>query len=50
MILTGTVFWFAPPVALLHGFKRGENAVVPEGKRFDAAVSGASTVNVTSRP
>ena len=49
MILTGTVFWFAPPVALLHGFKRGENAVVPEGKRFDAAVSGAPTVNVTSR-
>jgi hypothetical protein len=49
MILTGTFFWFAPPVALLHGFKRGENAVVPEGKRFDAAVSGASTVSVTAR-
>jgi hypothetical protein len=46
MILTGTVFWFAPPVALLHGFKRGENAIVPEGKRFDATVSGAATVNV----
>ena len=49
MILTGAVFWFAPPVALLHGFKRGENAVVPEGKRFDAAVSGAKTVNVPAR-
>lgn len=49
MILTGTFFWFAPPVALLHGFKRGENAVVPEGKRFDAAVSGASTISVTAR-
>lgn len=49
MILTGAVFWFAPPVALLHGFKRGENAVVPEGKRFDATVSGAKTVNVTAR-
>jgi hypothetical protein len=49
MILTGTLFWFAPPVALLHGFKRGENAVVPEGKRFDAAVSGAATVNVLPR-
>ena len=22
------------PIALMHGFKRGENAVVPEGKRF----------------
>ena len=49
MILTGAVFWFAPPVALLHGFKRGKNAIVPEGKRFDAAVSGAATVNVTAR-
>ena len=49
MILTGTVFWFAPPVALLHGFKRGDNAIVPEGKRFDASVSGATAVNVTSR-
>jgi hypothetical protein len=50
MILTGTFFWFAPPVALLHGFKRGENAIVPEGQRFDASVSGATTVNVASRP
>ena len=49
MLVTGTFFWFAPPVALLHGFKRGGDALVPEGKRFDAAVSGASTVNVTSR-
>jgi len=26
------------PLALMHGFKRGENAVVPEGKRFMAYV------------
>jgi hypothetical protein len=49
MVLTGAVFWFMPPVALLHGFKRGENAVVPEGKRFEAAVFGETTVNVTAR-
>ena len=49
MVLTGAVFWFMPPVALLHGFKRGENAVVPEGMRFDATVFGATTVNVTAR-
>jgi hypothetical protein len=49
MAMTGAIFWFAPPVALLHGFKRGENAFVPEGKRFDAAVSGAATVNVRAR-
>ena len=49
MVLTGAVFWFMPPVALLHGFKRGENAVVHEGKRFEATVFGATTVNVTAR-
>jgi hypothetical protein len=49
MVLTGAIFWFAPPVALLHGFKRGGNAVVPEGSRFDANVNGATTVNVTTR-
>jgi hypothetical protein len=49
MVLTGVVFWFAPPVALLHGFKRGENAIVPEGKRFEATVSGGTTVNVSPR-
>ncbi len=49
MVLTGAVFWFMPPVALLHGFKRGGNAVVPEGKRFEATVFGATTVNVTAR-
>jgi hypothetical protein len=49
MVLTGAIFWFAPPVALLHGFKRGENAVVPEGKRFDAAVNVAATVGVNAR-
>ena len=49
MVLTGAIFWFAPPVALLNGFKRGGDAVVHEGKRFDAAVSGAKTVSVTAR-
>ena len=49
VLLTGLVLWPIAPVALFHGFKRGENAVVPEGKRFDATVSGAATVNVTTR-
>lgn len=49
VVLTGLILWPVAPVALFHGFKRGDNAVVPEGKRFDAAVSGATTVNVTSR-
>jgi hypothetical protein len=46
VVLTGLMLWPIAPVALFHGFKRGENAVVPEGQRFDATVSGASTVKV----
>lgn len=49
VVLTGLMLWPIAPVALFHGFKRGDNAVVPEGKRFDAAVSGAKTVSVTTR-
>jgi hypothetical protein len=49
VVLTGLVLWPIAPVALFHGFKRGDNAVVPEGKRFEATVAGAATVNVTMR-
>ena len=34
MIVLGGLLWVAAPLVLLHGFKRGENAVLPEGKRF----------------
>ena len=34
MIVFGGLLWVAAPLVLLHGFKRGENAVLPEGKRF----------------
>lgn len=37
------------PLALGAGFKRGENAVVPEGKRFDAFTANESTVNPSVR-
>jgi hypothetical protein len=46
VVLTGLVLWPIAPVALFHGFKRGENDVVPEGKRFEATISGATTINV----
>jgi len=49
MAVFGGLMWFAAPLVLLHGFRRGGNAIVPEGKRFDAAVSGAATVGVTPR-
>ena len=38
---------FAAPLALTAGFKRGENAVLPEGKRFIVYVSGDTTVHTT---
>jgi hypothetical protein len=35
------------PLALLHGFKKGADAILPAGKRFTAYVKGASAVNAT---
>jgi hypothetical protein len=37
------------PAALAIGFKRGDNAVVPEGKRFDAFTADGATVNPSAR-
>ncbi|HEX8921486.1 MAG TPA: hypothetical protein VF766_08400, partial [Pyrinomonadaceae bacterium] len=28
-VIMGSLLWFVAPVALLHGFKRGENAILP---------------------
>ena len=49
MVVMGALMWPIAPVMLFHGFKRGENAVVPEGKRFDASVFADATVKVTPR-
>lgn len=40
MIITGALLPLIAPVALLHGFKRGENAYIPAGKRYDVYVEG----------
>ena len=40
-ILSGALF---PPLALLHGFRRGENAVLREGRRFIVLVDRDATV------
>ena len=45
-VITGALLWIVAPVALLHGFKRGENAILPEGKRFEVLVQEGATVNV----
>lgn len=46
--LTAAALPLLAPVALLHGFKRGENAFIPAGKRFAATVS--SEAHVTTHP
>jgi hypothetical protein len=49
MVITGALLWPVAPVVLLHGFKRGENAFVPEGKRFNVVVRGGASVNALAR-
>ena len=49
MVVMGALMWPVAPVVLFHGFKRGENAFVPEGKRYDASVFAPATVQVTAR-
>ena len=49
MVVMGTLMWPIAPIVLFHGFRRGGNAFVPEGKRYDAAVFAPATVNVTAR-
>lgn len=49
MILTGALLPIIAPVALLHGFKRGENALIPAGKRFEVSVGRDAIVNVNPR-
>lgn len=41
--VSGVLF---PPLALLHGFKRGENAILREGRRYVVAVGREATVKV----
>jgi hypothetical protein len=44
-ILSGILF---PPLGLLHGFKRGENAVLREGRRFVVIVGRDTTVKTAT--
>jgi hypothetical protein len=44
--VSGVLF---PPLALIHGFKRGENAILREGRRYVVAVGRDTTVKVVPR-
>jgi len=46
MIVFGALLWPIAPVVLINGFKRGENAVLPEGKRFIVFVKSDTPVKV----
>ena len=43
MIITGALMPLIAPVALLHGFKRGENAFIPAGKRYTLYIEAKSS-------
>jgi hypothetical protein len=45
MVVSGALF---PPLALINGFKRGENAVLREGRRFVVAVGKDTTVKIVA--
>lgn len=44
MAVFGSLLFFAAPLVLLHGFRRGENAVLPAGKRLEVLSQGETTV------
>lgn len=48
-LIAGAIFPPLAPLGLIHGFKRGENAVLPEGRRFLAFVGNNTTVTVETR-
>ena len=48
-IIAAAIFPPLAPLALLHGFRRGENAVLPEGKRYLIAVRSEASISVTRK-
>ncbi len=44
MIITGALMPLIAPVALLHGFKRGGDAYIPAGQRYEVFVNGVAPV------
>jgi hypothetical protein len=45
MAITAAIMPLIAPVALLHGFKRGENAILPAGKRLEVFAQGEVSVS-----
>jgi hypothetical protein len=49
IIIAGALFPPLAPLGLIQGFRRGENAVLPEGKRFLAFVGSDARVTVNAK-
>jgi hypothetical protein len=47
-VVMGAFLWIVAPLALMHGFKRGENAVLPAGKRLEVITQGNESVTATT--
>jgi hypothetical protein len=47
-VVMGALLWVVAPLALFHGFKRGENAVLPAGKRLEVITQGNESVNAAT--
>jgi hypothetical protein len=48
-VIAAAIFPPLAPLALMNGFRRGENAVLPEGKRFVVAVRNEASVSTTRK-
>ena len=46
MAVFGSLMMFAAPLVLMSGFKRGEDAVLPQGKRFIVYVAKATKIQL----
>lgn len=46
MVITGALFWPIAPVTLLYGFKRGKDAFIPAGKRYEVFIDAQPTVKI----
>jgi hypothetical protein len=44
MIITGALVPLIAPVALLHGFKRGGDAFIPAGQRYEVYIQGDASI------
>ena len=49
-VVTGVMFFYAAPVALLWGFKRGKSAVLPAGTILQAVTRGDVTLTLDESP